>query len=56
MNMDRRKHYTGMRKPYEYGWYIAAVNRTGLSRVSVESQLEGYIGEEEAHHIVIIKQ
>ena len=56
MNMDRRKHYTEMRKPYEYGWYIAVVDRTGLSLVSVESQIEGYIGEEEAHHIVILQQ
>ena len=45
-----------MRKPYEYGWFTAVVDRTGLSLVSVESQIEGYIGEEEAHHIVILQQ
>ena len=45
-----------MRKPYEYGWFTAVVDRTGLSLVSVESQIEGYIWEEEAHHIVILQQ
>jgi len=56
MNMDRRKHYIEVRKPYEYGWYIAVVDHTGLSLVSVESQIEGYIGEEEAYHIAILQQ
>ena len=45
-----------MRKPYEYGWFTAVVDRTGLSLVSVESKIEGYICEEETYHIVILQQ
>ena len=45
-----------IRIPYEYVWFTAVVDRTGLSLVSVESQIEGYIWEEEAHHIVILQQ
>ena len=46
-----------MRKLYEYGWFTAVVDHTGLSLVSVESKIEGYIFcEEETHHIVILQQ
>ena len=50
------KVHPEMRKPYKYGWFTAVVDRTGLSLVSVESQIDGYIWEEEAHHIVILQQ
>jgi len=53
--LERRKHYTETRKQYEYLWYSAEVDHKELSPVSVESQIEGYIGEEEARHIVILQ-
>jgi len=40
-----------MRKQYENRWYSAEDDHTGLSLVSVESEIEGYIEEENASHI-----
>ena len=40
-----------MRKPYEYGWFTAVVDRTGLSLVSVESQIEVIFGR--GKHIIL---
>ena len=57
VSLGRRKHYTETRKPYEYGMYSAEDDHTGLSLVlvSVEYQIESYIGEEEISHITILK-
>ena len=40
--------YTDMSKQYENGLYSAEDDHTGLSLVSVEYQIEGFIGEKEA--------
>ena len=45
-----------MRKWYENGLYSVEDDYTGLSLASVESQIEGFIGEEEACHIEILKK
>ena len=44
-----------MRNQYENGLYNAEDDFTGLSLVSVEYQIEGTIGVEEACHIDILK-
>ena len=45
-----------MRNQYEHGLYSAQDDYTGLSLVSVESQIESFIGEEEAYHIEMLKK
>ena len=45
-----------MIKQYENGLYSAEDDHTGLSLVSVGSQIEGFIEEEEACHIEILEQ
>jgi len=45
-----------MRNQYEHGLYSAQDDYTGLSLVSVESQIEGSIRVEEACHIEILKK
>ena len=47
--------YTDKRKQYENRFYSDEDDYTGLSLVSVESQIEGFIGEEKACHIEILK-
>jgi len=44
-----------MRNQYEHGLYIAEDDYTGLSLVSEEAQIEGFIRVEEACHIEILK-
>jgi len=48
--------YTVMRKQYENGFYSTENDHTGLSLVSAESQIESFIGEEEAYHIEMLKK
>ena len=38
---------------YENGLYSVEDSHTGLSQVSVWSQIEGFIGDEEARHVEI---
>ena len=45
-----------MIKQYENGLYSVEDDYTGLRLVSVESQIEGFIGEEEACHIETLKK
>ena len=45
-----------MRKQYDNGLYSVEDDYTGLSLVSVESQIEGFIGVEEVYHIEILKK
>ena len=45
-----------MRNQYEHGLYSAQDDYTGLSLVSVESQIEGFIGVEEACQIENLKK
>ena len=45
-----------MRNQYEHGLYSAKDDYTGLSLVSVESQIEGFIRVEEACQIENLKK
>ena len=45
-----------MRKWYDKGFYSAEDDHTGLILVLVESQIECFVGEEEACHIEILKK
>jgi len=49
--------YTGMRKQYENELNSAEDDHTGLclALISVESIVEGFIGEEEAYYIEMLK-
>ena len=47
--------YTDMRKQYENWLSSVEDGHTELSIVSMEYQIEGFVGEEEAHHIRILK-
>ena len=47
--------YTDMSLQYENGLYSVEDSHTGLSQVSVESEIEVFIRDEEACHIEILK-
>ena len=48
--------YTDRRKWYENEWDSVEYDHKGLSLFTVESQIEGYIREQEACHIENVKK